>query len=305
MQIKTLALIGAGAIGAYFISCLTEKFQDNFWVVAEGERKERLERDGIIINDKQYQLNVKTPEEAKGADLVIVGVKYNGLQSVLPMLEKIVDEHTLVLSPMNGVDSELIIGEKIGAEHMLPSYMFIASQRVGNSIKFDPTKTLGLTFGEENGQPSPRTEALVEAFTGTDFHHRVSATINDDIWTKYALNISKNLPQAIINCGQGGYTDSEHLAYISRKLRQEVVQVAAAKGINVPVEEPSRGKNKVNPAARFSTLQDLDAKRETEIEMFSGTLIKMAKELGIEVPFNEFTYHAIKCLEEKNSGKVK
>jgi len=304
MQIKTIALIGAGAIGAYFISCLSEKFQENFWVIAEGERKERLERDGIIINDQQYKLNVKTPLEAHGADLVIVGVKYNGLPSTLPMLEKIVDENTLVLSPMNGVDSEIIIGEKLGAEHLLPSYMFIASQRVGNSIKFDPAKTLGLTFGEEDGKSSTRTEALCEAFAGTDFHHRVSEHINDDIWTKYALNISKNLPQAIINCGLGGYDDSEHLAYISRRLRHEVVQVAAAKGIAVPVAEPGRGKTKPNPAARFSTLQDLDAKRETEIEMFSGALIKMARELGIEVPFNEFAYHAIKCLEEKNTGKI-
>jgi len=301
MQIKTIALIGAGAIGAYFISCLTEKFQDNFCVVAEGSRKARLETEGIFINDQQYKLNVKTPEEAHGADLVIVGVKYNGLQSVLPMLEKIIDEHTLVLSPMNGVDSELIIGAKIGNEHMMPSYMFIASQRVGNSIKFDPAKTLGLTFGEEDGKPSARTEALCEAFGGTSFKHRVSEHINDDIWTKYALNISKNLPQAIINCGLGGYDDSEHLAYISERMRNEVVMVANAKGITIAPAKKSKG----IPHARFSTLQDLDAKRETEIEMFSGTLIRMAKELGIEVPFNEFAYHAIKCLEEKNAGKIK
>lgn len=301
MQIKSIALIGAGAIGAYFISCLTEKFQDSFYVIAEGERKERLTKEGILINDQQYKLNVKTPEEAKGVDLIIVGVKYGAIASTLPMLDKMVDEHTLVLSPMNGVDSEAIIGAHIGAEHMLPSFMFIASQRVGNSIKFDPAKTLGLTFGEEDGKPSARTEALCEAIGDTPLHFRVSENINGDIWTKYALNISKNLPQAIINCGLGGYTDSEHLAYISERMRNEVVMVAAAKGITVGPEK----KSKASPAARYSTLQDLDAKRTTEIDMFSGALIRMAKELGIEVPFNEFAYHAIKCLEEKNAGIIK
>lgn len=55
--------------------------------------------------------------------------------------------------------------------------------------------------------------------------------------------------------------------------------------------------------ARFSTLQDLDAKRPTEIEMFSGTLIRMGKELGVPTPFNEFAYHTIRALEEKNAGK--
>lgn len=52
----------------------------------------------------------------------------------------------------------------------------------------------------------------------------------------------------------------------------------------------------------YSTLQDLDAGRHTEIDMFSGALIRMGKELGIPTPYNEYTYHMIKALEEKNDG---
>ena len=59
----------------------------------------------------------------------------------------------------------------------------------------------------------------------------------------------------------------------------------------------------VAPSARYSTLQDLDAGRHTEIDMFSGALMRMGRELGIPVPYNEFTYHMIKALEEKNDGK--
>ena len=49
-------------------------------------------------------------------------------------------------------------------------------------------------------------------------------------------------------------------------------------------------------------LQDLDAGRHTEIDMFSGALIRMGRELGIPTPYNEYTYHMIKALEEKNDG---
>ena len=56
----------------------------------------------------------------------------------------------------------------------------------------------------------------------------------------------------------------------------------------------------VKPSARYSTLQDLDAGRHTEIDMFSGALIRMGRELGIPTPYNEFAYHMIKALEEKN-----
>ncbi|MCQ2540553.1 MAG: ketopantoate reductase family protein, partial [Acetatifactor sp.] len=58
----------------------------------------------------------------------------------------------------------------------------------------------------------------------------------------------------------------------------------------------------VKKRARYSTLQDLDAKRHTEIDMFSGTVMRIGKELGIPTPYNTFTYHTIKALEEKNDG---
>ena len=48
--------------------------------------------------------------------------------------------------------------------------------------------------------------------------------------------------------------------------------------------------------------QDLDAGRHTEIDMFSGALMRMGKELGIPTPYNEYTYHMIKAMEEKNDG---
>ena len=305
MKLEKIALLGAGAIGSYFIECLTEKLGANLWIVAEGERKARLEEKGLLINDKQYQLNVKTPEEAKGADLLIVSVKYGGLTAALPQIKTIVDEHTLVISPLNGVDSETIIGQVISPARIMPCFMKIASQRVGNTIRFAAKSTPGLFFGEADGVKSARVAALEELFAGTEFHYTVSDDIQRDMWFKYALNISKNLPQAIINCGFGGYTDSEHLAYISKRMRDEVVAVAAAKGIDIADENDSRNQNAAKLAsARFSTLQDLDAKRHTEIDMFSGALVRMGKELGISTPFNEFAFHAIKCLEEKNDGLI-
>lgn len=306
MEIKTAAVIGAGAIGSYFIAGLSPKLKDGLWIVAEGERKHRLSENGITVNDRKIPLHVKTPEEAKGADLVLVTVKYGALEAALPMIEKIVDSHTIVLSPMNGVDSEKVIGERIGMEHMVYSMIKIASERKEDRIFYNPETTQGIFFGEKDGQESERIKALSELFSGTQVHYHVCDNIEQDIWYKYALNISKNLPQAIINCGLGAYNDSQHVAYISKRLREEVVQVAAALGIDISDENNISGKSATfSPEARFSTLQDLDAKRPTEIDMFSGTLIRMGKELSVETPFNEFAYHAIKALEEKNRGVIK
>jgi 2-dehydropantoate 2-reductase len=116
MQIRTVAMIGAGNLGAYVVRGLTCTLGDDLWVIAEGARKERLEKDGLIINDKPYTLHVRTPEEASGADLIIICVKYQALREILPAVKTIAGPHTLVMSLMNGVDSEEILAEAIPKE---------------------------------------------------------------------------------------------------------------------------------------------------------------------------------------------
>lgn len=81
--------------------------------------------------------------------------------------------------------------------------------------------------------------------------------------------------------------------------------IAEAKGIDISKADVSSERGSaVPPTARYSTLQDLDAGRHTEIDMFSGALIRMGKELGIPTPYNEFTYHMIKALEEEKRRTV-
>ena len=124
------------------------------------------------------------------------------------------------------------------------------------------------------------------------------------MWSKFRLNVCNNLPQAILGAGVGCYRDSVHMKTISDGLKGELEAIAQAKGIDLSKTEASSGRGSaVPPSARYSTLQDLDAGRHTEIDMFSGALIRMGKELGIPTPYNEYTYHMIKALEEKNDGR--
>ena len=60
--------------------------------------------------------------------------------------------------------------------------------------------------------------------------------------------------------------------------------------------------SKVPKSARYSTLQDLDAGRHTEVDMFAGAIVRMGRELGIPTPYNEFMLHMIHAIEEKNDG---
>ena len=126
MEIRTVAVMGAGAVGSYFIWGLHEKLGDRLWVVADGERKARLEQEGIVVNGSLIKPCVRTPEEARGADLLVVAVKYGALKTSLEEIAQVTDRHTVVMSVLNGVDSEEIVGERIGMEHMVYSVMKIA-----------------------------------------------------------------------------------------------------------------------------------------------------------------------------------
>lgn len=304
MKFEKVAILGAGAVGAYVLWGLSNKKEIDLCLVADGDRKARLEKEGIVINDTLYQPKVLTAKEAHGVDLLIVTVKYNALSNSLSDVKEIVDEHTVVMSLMNGVDSEEIIAQVVPKEQIVHSLIKVASERVGNTVRFQPETTIGMIYGEMDAtRPGNRVEALNELFSDTGLHYRATDYILSEIWSKFLLNVGNNLIQAIVGCGVGGYEDSEHLAFLKTKLREEVLAIAKAKGIRFELsDESSLVGSVVKPRARYSTLQDIDAKRHTEIDMFSGAIIRMGKELGIPTPYNEYTFHMIKALEEKNDG---
>lgn len=304
MNIKSVAVLGAGAVGSYVIWGMSHKKDIRLGVVAEGERAERLKKDGCRINDEVYRPEVWSPQEAKDVDLLIVSLKYGSLPGALESIKTIVGEHTTVMSLMNGVDSEELIAEQVGDDRVLRSLIKVASHKEENGYYFNPETTLGIIFGELAAPfDSERVHAIESLFADTGIHFRSTEFIREEIWGKFRLNVCNNLPQAILGAGVGCYSDSTHMKVISDGLRRELEQIALAKGIDMSKMAGTSGRGSAVPAsARYSTLQDLDAGRHTEIDMFSGALMRMGEELGIPTPYNEYTYHMIKALEEKNDG---
>ena len=147
-SIKSVVLIGAGAVGAYFVQGLMKKPDVSFAVVAEGERRKRLAEQGLRINGETLFPDVRTPVEARGADLILIAVKYHAIREAARMAAEIATEQTIILSLLNGLDSEEIVGDAAGQEHMLYSIMRIQSWRDHGEILFDPRATAGLFFGE-------------------------------------------------------------------------------------------------------------------------------------------------------------
>lgn len=302
MKIHKIALIGAGAIGAYLIWGFDGVPDITFTVAAEGPRKARLERDGIVINGEHHVLQVQEPNQAGKQDLIFIATKYGALDEAIFMLPPLIGPNTLILSLLNGVDSEDRIAQAAGSEHVVHSVIRIASQRTQGEVHFDPERVIGLSFGLPDAKPSEqwKLDALSTLFANTRLRWNRSEDILTDIWVKFASNIANNLPQAVLGAPANLYTHSRHGLFLAQKLWSEVAAVAAARGIHLSEDVlifPGQ-----SPLAKYSTLQDLEAGRHTEIDMFAGQMLRMAEKAGIAVPYCEYTYHAVKALEEKNDG---
>lgn len=307
-EIKTVSLIGLGAIGSYLARGIFQAVgYEHFTVIADGERKKRLEKEGVVINDTPYIFKVISPEEkVSPADLVIIITKYNQLREAALQVKNHVGPDTIIMCPLNGVESEDIIKEYYPEKNIIYSLARAAVLRKGRSVSFK-NDVAYMEFGERtNTTISPRIKAVAELFDKGDIHYKIPEDMILAIWNKFMCNCSENQSAAVLGIPFGAWHSNIHANYVREAIMKEVIAIAQAKGIPLSLDAlPLQQEllRKINPNARPSTLQDLENKRETEVEMFSGAVIRMGKELGVPTPINEIFYHSIKTLEDKNKGE--
>ena len=145
---------------------------------------------------------------------------------------------------------------------------------------------------DKNRSPSP-------PFTTSTMQQEASRKLS--MTPRRTMAIAQQLYEGVDIEGEGTVGLITYMRTDSLRISEEAI--AAAKGIDLSkAAAASTHGSTVPPTAHYSTLQDLDAGRHTEIDMFSGALMRMGRELGIPTPYNEYTYHMIKALEEKNDG---
>lgn len=309
MEIKSVALIGLGAMGSFFAPRLEQYLgKEKFCVIAEGERKERLEKQGITVNRETYRFRICEPQDGTKADLIIMAVKDTGLSQAIQDIRKFVGAGTQILCAMNGVESEEKIAAVYGWEHVMYSYMRISIVMKDGKADFNPHGGK-VYFGEkENRQPyTPRVQAVYELFEKSDIPFEIREDMLHGIWYKFACNIGENLTCALLGIPFGAFTKSGAANEIRMAAMKEVQKIALKKGVVLTDEQLSRQEEVLTRIPYYnkpSTLQDLEGKRKTEIEMFAGTVVRMGEETGIKTPVCWMFLKAIQVLEEKNKGML-
>ncbi|WMJ87102.1 ketopantoate reductase family protein [Anaerocolumna sp. MB42-C2] len=308
MEIKKVTLIGLGAMGVFFAPKLSEYLgKENFRVLADGERKVRLQNKGVTVNGITYKFNIISPQAKEDtADLIIMAVKDTGLNQAILDIQNQVGPHTQILCVMNGVDSEEKIAAVYGWEHVMYSYMRVSIVMKDGMADYNPE--LGkVYFGEsKNKELTDRVKAVKGLFEASNIAYSIEKDMIRGMWFKFMCNIGENLTCAMLGIPFGAYQVSDHANAIRRKAMWEVITIANRLGIDLGEEDIKHQELTIQNlpfANKPSSLQDLDNGRMTEIEMFAGKVVKLGEELGIETPLNWVFYHGIKVCEEKFQGK--
>ncbi|MCC8043964.1 MAG: ketopantoate reductase family protein [Clostridiales bacterium] len=308
-MIKTVGIVGLGALGVLYGSLLLEKMdREDLLIIADEERIRRYRAEGVCANGKKCEFHYVTPEEGSPVDLLIFTTKYMALAEAARMARPFCGEQTIVMSFLNGVSSEQMLEEILKPKRLLYSCvqgMDATRVDVFSAVCLGDAKNRQVTyskagyiaFGEKD---SSRSEAVCEAeefFGRTGLAYQVPEDIRHQIYSKWMLNVGVNQTCAVNDVDYEGVQRPGELRNIMITAMEEARSVAAAAGILL-TEEELRGWVDVidglSPKGQPSMRQDVLAGRQTEVELFAGTVCAMGRKYGIPVPQNEKFYRLLK-----------
>lgn len=300
MEIKKVTMIGVGAVGAVIASKLNKFLgKENLDCLADGERKTRYERDGIFLNGEKQDFNFVQSKNAQKSDLIIIATKNLQLGEALKMMKNAFGEKTIILSLLNGIQSERDIAQVYGEENVLYSFVIsLNSIHVGSKIECSNFGTL--VFGEKDNSKTERVAALEKLFSAAEIKYENPKNIHLEMWKKFLINTVFNTLSAITRSPYGGF-NFDVMKNLARKTGSEVIKVANAENVPLTSQMLEGDINLMcshDPHGKTSMLQDVEAGRKTENAWFCGTVADLAKKHGIAVPFCEFLRDLIEGTEE-------
>ena len=303
--ITDVALIGLGAVGAAYLTSVADNFPEcRIRVIAAGERAARLRAGGIIYNGRRYMFDVAEPQDGTPAGLLFVSVKNGQLSEAVGQAAAFVGPDTVIISPLNGVTSERKLAERFGAENVVYSY----------AIKLDATRRGAETvcgnegwivFGDERNEPGRLSEnvlAVEEFFKRSHIEYEIPEDMIKSLWKKFMMNCGLNQTSAVLGFSYGLMQRSQEARSLMRSAMEEAAAAArAAAGVELgeaEIGEIFRTMDMLSPNGKTSMLQDVDARRVTEVDAFAETVASIAREHGFAEPVNELYLRLIRAREE-------
>ena len=300
-EIKTVGLIGLGALGTLYSHLLTRGIgKDSVLVLADHERVRRYEEEGIFFNGERCDFNyVDAASCTRKLDLLLFCTKFSGLEDSIRACRHLVTPETTIVSVLNGISSEEVLGRTFLPQQIVWCIaQKMTAKKEGNRVTVRPVGELAL--GVPAGQDRSHLDRLAAFLSGIDFPHSLPDDIRTHMWSKLLCNVGTNQPTMVFQCGFGGLQVPGKPREIMFASMREVVAVANAEGIPLSEEDVRHWVSVVDsfpPESETSMRQDGKAHRKSEVDLFAGTIRRYAAKHGIPVPANDWLYEEVCRIE--------
>jgi 2-dehydropantoate 2-reductase len=300
-QWPSIAIVGAGAVGAYFGARLARAGAP---VLMIGRRPfvEAIGRDGLTVESHGESLTLQVPASTElsvcgEAQLVLLCVKTVDTVSTARALEPYLSTDTVLVTMQNGVESAEQVRAIVHCD-AVPAAVYVAVAMPS------PGRVQHFGRGDLIMGTDPASGRAAAVFVRAGIPCRVTENIEGELWTKLLMNCALNALSAL------GRSDYAHIVACppARALMETVVsefmQVAAAAGVRLPAipDTPAAMEAVMRlvaqmPGQHSSTAQDLARGRPTEIEALNGYIQRRAAQLDLPAPANQALCALVKLIE--------
>ncbi|MBP1153781.1 MULTISPECIES: ketopantoate reductase family protein [unclassified Paenibacillus] len=301
-KIERVSVIGLGAIGAAYTSRLQDMNPACVQVIADQERIQRYEASELTVNGKGYTFRYVSPDaETEPADLVIVAVKYEGLQQAIRDMRLHVGPHTIILSLLNGISSEEILASAYGTDNLLYA-MCVAIDAVRDGLSIHFSKIGKICFGEKmNTTYSPNVQRVKELFEEANIPYEIPENMLHTMWWKFMINVGVNQCSAVLKAPYRVFQEIPEAQQWMADAMQEVIILSEKAGVHLSQGDMDNFidiLHQLSPEGKTSMLQDIEAGRKTEVEYLAGKVRELGQKYGTPTPINDMLYKMIRILEE-------
>lgn len=298
--IKKTVIVGNGALGLLYADHITQQQGEQaVSFVVDTERYQKYHTQSFDCNGQTRQFNFIEPVDAFIADLVIVAVKFNGLNDTILLLRPFVGPETVIISVMNGISSEQILGQTFAPQQIIYTIaQAMDAMRFGNTLSYQHKGELRI--GLTTPQQRPYFDRLVAFFEQIQLPYAIEDDILHRLWGKFMVNVGVNQTCLVYQTNYAGALQDGPAHQTMLAAMREVITLANAEGVALSEQDLDyylQVLAGLSPEGMPSMRQDGVAKRRSEVEMFAGTVIRLAKQHQLATPANHFLYQQIKALE--------
>lgn len=299
-----IAIIGTGGVGGYFGRRLANVEKDVTFV-ARGEHGKILKERGLTVKSVVGDFSIRpvsvveSINQLNHPDLVLFTVKTYDTEKAAKELAKVVHAETIVITFQNGVENDFVIKNSLIIGNVYPGVCMVISARTSPGVIEQTGGLRRLIFGDRNNLDNYKLKEVEGLMKNALIDAIVSDDITVDLWKKFIFITAFSGMTALMRKPIGDVLgQSESLKQYEEVVRESIA-VAKALKVNLPediFEITMKTTRNTAPASKSSLLVDIENGRKNEIETLNGSLIKLAKNVKVNVPMNQKIYQAISAI---------